>query len=95
MRAIVDLDPPELPAWLVHVPEMDNTNTPIMVFTSIPPDPGDKLHLRFPWQPEYVVLTAVSLLPVRRIPRNTVLVTWMGAAWADALFLEFQETAPT
>ena len=89
-RHIPEFDPPELPAWLVHLPEPDGTTTPLMVFANTPPNPGDKLALRCLWEPEYVVLTAVVMFPVRRIPRGIVLRTWMGAGWLDSLFVDVQ-----
>lgn len=92
-RHIHRYEPPEIPAWLIHVPEADGSTTPTMVFTTAPPNPGDKLALRFMWEPAYVVLTAVVMLPARRIPQWVVLQTWMGAAWLDALYVEVRETA--
>ena len=61
-----------------------------MVFAKVVPNPGEKLALRFIWQPEYVVVTAIAMFPIRRIPRGVVLQAWMGAAWNDSLFLDVQ-----
>ncbi len=89
-RNIRHFDPPELPAWLIHVPEPDGTTTALLVFATSPPGPGEKLELRFPWAPEYVVVTAVVMIPVRRVPRGVVEQAWMGAALRDCLFVEMQ-----
>lgn len=89
-RNILDFDPPNLPAWLAHIPELDGTTTPILVFAKTPPCPGDQLALRFLWEPEYVVMTAVVMLPIRRVPRSVLLRVWMGAAMRDCLFVDIQ-----
>ena len=89
-RHIPDYDPPELPAWLVHLPEADGTTIPMLVFANTPPSPGEKLALRCLWEPEYVVLTALVMAPVRRIPRGVVEQAWMGAAVLDCLFVDVQ-----
>lgn len=89
-RHIPDYDPPELPAWLIHIPELDGTTTALMVFATTPPGPGDRLELRFLWALEYVVLTAVAMIPIRRVPRGVVVQAWMGAALRDCLFVDVQ-----
>ena len=89
-RNLPDYDPPDLPAWLVHLPDPDGSTTAAMVFAKVVPNPGEKLALRFIWQPEYVVVTAIAMFPIRRIPRGVVLQAWMGAAWNDSLFLDVQ-----
>ena len=89
-RHLPAYDPPELPAWLLHLPEPDGTTIALMVFADTPPSPGDKLALRCLWATEYVVMAAVVMFPVRRIPRGIVEQTWMGAGWNDRLFVEVQ-----